>query len=75
MIRFAPSAEGGDRSRKSRIVRWSRPMLMLRWLRREGRMAGELAGSGGISWAARFGARDSEGERGVGGWTWRYQGM
>jgi len=48
---------------------------MLRCSRREERMAGGFSGRGGISWAARLGARDSDGERGVGGWTWRYHGI
>ena len=50
---------------------------MLKWVRMVERMAGGLEGRGGISWAARFGAREvvSAGERGAGGWTWRYHGI
>ena len=49
MMRLAPSAGGGERVRRSRRVRWERPMLMERCSRRGWRIGGGFDGRGGMS--------------------------
>ena len=70
--RFAPSADGGERSRRSRSVRLSRPIDIERWWSIGSRISGEFSGEGGISWEVKWGDVGAGGE---GDSTRRYQGI